>query len=150
MKVKELNTKQSTLNTIRIFFNKKGFSLLELLVVIGIIGILVSMGIVSFSTAQKKARDAKRKTDLRAIKNAMEQYYSVCNGAYPPSPLGNNITTSASCSINGQVIMATVPRDPKTTSPYNYNAGANPPTLCVPNTGWEAETGTSLCISLEQ
>ncbi|NCO89124.1 type II secretion system protein, partial [Candidatus Roizmanbacteria bacterium] len=41
---------------------KKAFTLLEILVVIGIISIMVAMGTASYSTAQKKARDAKRKT----------------------------------------------------------------------------------------
>ena len=54
---------------------KLGFTLLELLVVIGIIGVLVSLGVSSYSTAQKKARDSRRKSDLRTIQACMEQYY---------------------------------------------------------------------------
>ena len=56
--------------------NKKGFTLLELLIVIAIIGILTALATVSYSSAQKKARDAQRKSDLKAIQNAMEQYYA--------------------------------------------------------------------------
>jgi len=62
---------------------EKGFTLLELLIVIAIIGILVAMGTVSYSTAQKKARDAQRRADLKAIQNAFEQYYAQNNGSYP-------------------------------------------------------------------
>jgi len=40
---------------------KRAFTLLEILVVIGIIAILVGLGSVSFSTAQKKARDTKKR-----------------------------------------------------------------------------------------
>lgn len=61
---------------------KKGFTLLELLVVISIIGILIAMGSVAFSTAQKRARDAKRRADIKAISNAFEQFYADNNSVY--------------------------------------------------------------------
>jgi prepilin-type N-terminal cleavage/methylation domain-containing protein len=41
-----------------------GFSLIEILVVIGIIGVLASVVLIATSGARKKARDVKRKTDL--------------------------------------------------------------------------------------
>ena len=68
--------------------NKNGFTLLELLIVIAIIGILTALATVSYSSAQKKARDAQRKSDLKAIQNAMEQYYADNNGSYPVDPDG--------------------------------------------------------------
>jgi len=61
---------------------KSGFSLVELMVVVSIIAILMALGSVSYTTAQKKARDASRRGDMRSIQNAMEQYY-VANGEYP-------------------------------------------------------------------
>ena len=61
---------------------KRGFTLLEMLVVISIIGVLVGIGAISYSTAQKKARDTKRNLDLKAIQNCMEQNYSVNNSQY--------------------------------------------------------------------
>lgn len=51
---------------------KKSFTLLEMLVVIGIIAILVTLGFASYSTVQKKARDAKRQGDLKAAQQVME------------------------------------------------------------------------------
>jgi prepilin-type N-terminal cleavage/methylation domain-containing protein len=53
---------------------KKGFTLIELLVVMAIIMILAAVLIVRFSTAQKKARDATRKADLKEVQNALELY----------------------------------------------------------------------------
>ena len=56
--------------------NKKGFTLFELLVSISIIAILTVIAMVSYSSAQKKARDAKRIQDVDAVGKALESYYS--------------------------------------------------------------------------
>ena len=55
---------------------KNGFSLLELLVVISIIGILIAISAVGFTTAQKRGRDARRRGDLKAWQDALEQTYA--------------------------------------------------------------------------
>jgi len=79
-----------------------GFSLLELLVVISIIAVLLALGISSFNTAQKKARDAKRKNDVKDVSSALEQYYSVCGSLYP-TPAGASFYTSIVC---GRIIIS--------------------------------------------
>jgi len=93
-----------------------GFTLLEMLVVIGLIGVLVGLGSVSYSTAQKKARDAKRKSDLKSIQNAFEQYYSICGYKYPGSiPAGGSkltATTAVCTSLTANVDIITMPADP--------------------------------------
>jgi len=71
---------------------KRGFTLVEILVVIAIIGILASIVLASLSTARAKGRDAKRVSDLKEVQLALELYYD-SNGSYPltiygsPSPL---------------------------------------------------------------
>jgi len=63
--------------------NKKGFTLIELLVVIAIIGILASIMVVSLTNAQKKARDAKRQSELNQMRTALTLYADDNNEAYP-------------------------------------------------------------------
>ncbi len=61
-----------------------GFTLLEILVVMVIIGILVTIGVNTFMGAQKKGRDSRRKEDLHQITTALEVYYND-HGYYPES-----------------------------------------------------------------
>ena len=53
---------------------QKGFTLIELLVVIAIIGILSSIVLASLTSARAKARDARRLSDLKQIRTAIEMY----------------------------------------------------------------------------
>ncbi len=76
---------------------KKAFTLLEMLVVIGIISVLVTMGFVSYSTAQKKARDAKRQSDLKSFQATLEQCYSVNGYTYPAISGTGTISVSFTC-----------------------------------------------------
>ncbi len=60
----------------------KGFTLVELLVAVGIIGVLASVSIVSINSVRQKARDAKRISEVKQMQNAFEAYMSN-NGSYP-------------------------------------------------------------------
>jgi len=60
----------------------KGFTLIELIVVIAIIGILATIGTSSYSNVLKSSRDTKRKADLKEIQKILFSYY-VENGRYP-------------------------------------------------------------------
>jgi prepilin-type N-terminal cleavage/methylation domain-containing protein len=100
---------------------KNAFTLLEILVVISIIGILVALGTAAFSTAQKKGRDARRKSDIKAMQNGFEQYYSK-EGNYP-----------ANTADAGDVAIfpAGLPEDPKDSAPSVYTINLSTDSYCV-------------------
>lgn len=76
-----------------------GFTIVELLIVIVIIGILAGLVITTFTGVQAKARDAQRKTDVTAITKALEAYYSV-NGKYPSGSGSTTINASWSTTAD--------------------------------------------------
>lgn len=103
----------------------KGFTLLELLVTIAIIGILVTISAVSLQGARQNARDATRKSDLAAIQSALALYKSDCK-QYPSSlSFGSSLTgNGASGCPSSNVYMTLLPRDPGTTN-YVYSRTSN-------------------------
>lgn len=65
-----------------------GFTLIELMVVLSIIGLLASIILASVNTARAKARDARRLEDIKQIQNALEFFYDKY-GKYPNSNNGS-------------------------------------------------------------
>lgn len=103
-----INNKRSTIND-----KLKGFTLIELLVVIAIIGVLATFIVASFSNAQARSRDARRKSDLDAVKKALSIYKnSTTSGRYPPlGGLGLLVPT----------YIDPLPTDPINAAPYLYS-----------------------------
>ena len=64
--------------------DQRGFTLLELMIVMAIVGILVTLAMPSFRTATVKAREAVLKEDLYVMRSVIDQHYAD-NGVYPPT-----------------------------------------------------------------
>ena len=60
----------------------KGFTIVELLIVIVVIGILAALVIIQFTNIQARARDTERKSDIRSIVSKLAEFYAL-NGRYP-------------------------------------------------------------------
>ncbi len=61
---------------------KRGFSLIELLVVISIIGVLTAVLMMNLVGARERSRDAQKIQDLNSLKSALRMYYND-NQSYP-------------------------------------------------------------------
>jgi prepilin-type N-terminal cleavage/methylation domain-containing protein len=62
--------------------HKSGFTIVELLIVIVVIGILALLVITTYSGIQAKARNAKRQSDIKSLQTQLEAFFSQ-NGYYP-------------------------------------------------------------------
>lgn len=118
-----------------VLYHKNGFTLVEVLVVAAIIAVLSTIGVASYQVVGRNGRDAKRKSDLASIQQALELYKSD-NGKYPPAgacAYGSNCyvySTNGNSWIPALVstYMQNVPVDPKnngccpwTVGGTNYN-----------------------------
>lgn len=64
---------------------KKGFTLIEMLVVVSIIALLAAVIFSFIQSTNLKTRDIKRVSDIKRIQTAIQLYYIDHNGTYPPS-----------------------------------------------------------------
>lgn len=74
-----------------------GFTIVELLIVIVVIGILAAITIVAYNGIQDRARNAQRVSDVNTIQKALEQYKAL-NGTYPATSAFTTATLQAMCS----------------------------------------------------
>lgn len=74
--------------------SSRGFTIVELLVVIVVVAILATITVVSYSGVQQRARDSQREQDIKTIVQALE-LYRIKNGRYPAGKC------TGTCVING-------------------------------------------------
>jgi prepilin-type N-terminal cleavage/methylation domain-containing protein len=77
----------------------RGFTLIELMIVIVIIGILATMAILNYTSSKQKSYEAQMKSDLRNLATAEEAYYYDSSAYTTSFPLMNNFTPSAGSAI---------------------------------------------------
>jgi len=97
---------------------RRGFTLIEILVVLGIISVLLSVLYVSFDSSRRSARDSERQVELTKLQLAIETYKSQ-NGQFPAAGcgsagewVGNGPSTAAdfvNCNSSSGWIVGMVP-----------------------------------------
>ncbi len=93
----------------------KGFTLLEILVVIAVIGILMAILIPRFTGIQTDAKTKQAQSDLRALKTAVEVYRNN-NDAYPAAASWDSLLVAQTNRVIDEV-----PNDPfRTSGKYSY------------------------------
>ena len=107
-------------------FKSRGFTLVELMIVIAIIGLLSGIIITSLTGSKGKSRDARRISDVNQIQLALEQYFDRC-GDYPTA-LNTSLNNGCPSGIALSSYISVVPKDPSTNTLYDYvvNNGTTP------------------------
>ncbi len=111
--------------------NTLGFTLIEIIIAVTIVGVVFGVIISSSAAIQKSGRNAQRQSDLRAFQSAFQQYYADQH-FFPQNPvnlttisdinsnLGNPITPP---SANPNLYLKNIPQEPQKNSlPYIYKA----------------------------
>lgn len=116
------------------YARQRGFTIVELLIVIVVIGVLAGISIVAYNGVTAKARDSQRAQDMKTIAKALEMYY-VDNGRYPASGCGSTCpspkkinsswatTSDGSWAILESALVpkyiSALPRDPRASTATN-------------------------------
>ena len=101
-----------------------GFTLLELLVGIAIIGTLYSVVALSVQSSRRKSRDAKRAADIKQLASALEAYYTT-NTLYPVQVAPATTIPGLDTNYIGQIPTAPLPAETgctETNNSYNYES----------------------------
>ena len=104
---------------------KRGFTMLELLLAISIAGIIATIGISTFPGILERSRDGRRKSDLKIVASALEQFHSDQN-YYPSNSTGSAVNFSSPSSnpwitdLSSSYIRS-LPKDPRNNATYFYN-----------------------------
>ena len=102
-----------------------GFTLIELLVVIAIIGILSSLALVSYSGAQRQARDSQRRSDLAQYRNGLENFATANDSLYPVEASTVDMVDDVCPTLTTDEHLSSCPDDPVTGRDYLYLSDAN-------------------------
>ena len=132
----------------------KGFTIIELIVVIAIIAILAAIVLVNVTVYINKAKDARINSDMGRIKTGMSGCFTIGNGAtyagclvvgtgtpYVAKSLTDDITTEGGTAV-------VVTADANATTSYCASSKLNSGNyVCIDSTGVTKSSATSICTT---
>ncbi len=108
----------------------RGFTLVELLVVIVVLAVLAAIVLPKFVDSSKRSKESALKSDLKLLRNAITLFHTD-TGVYPASLADLAATSAPATGAGGAPITATdwhgpylqeIPTDPISGSAFSYNA----------------------------
>jgi len=109
--------------------DERGFTLIELIVVIAILGILAAIAVPRVTTSLKTAKENANKANLKIIQNAIERYYVEHNNTYP-----ENL---------GKLVPDYLDKVPKTAEGHDFNYNKEEGKVSIPSGDAGAEANSS-------
>ena len=89
--------------------NKKGFTLIELMIVVAIIGILAAIAIPKFADLINKAKEGSTKGALSSVRSAIQVYYGDNEGWFPAAETPTLASLTTNAKYIGEIPMAKMP-----------------------------------------
>lgn len=114
---------------------KRGFTLIEMLVVVSLIGVLTTLVAANLNSARERARDTQRKSDLRNLETSLRLFYQDYQ-KFPDASSGVIVgcgtgggsacpSSDGSWTADSNVYMSKFPGDPLPDQTYKYSVGSD-------------------------